>query len=354
MTRTTTRLSFLSAALTLALSCSSSGPTAGGGSDLPNGALAVVMGTVSHSDMSPASGASLSLCAVTVTPSGDSLIQERTALTSSSGAFVLDSLAAGRYALVAELPGPGLAAINQFVEVGDSKDTVLIDRLVLAPAVDLLGSLVLPPGCYYSKVVVSVPGLGRRSRVDANHLYVVPRVPQGVYDIAITYDSVVNYLRVRVDARGDTGAVQLRTVHFAVMNVMGDSAHEFHGSTMRYSYAVTPHSYPQGQEPPWYALVDLSKVTYYRWQGSDTVAWAPDTQGTPAAYDTLLAGMIHRDADGNVLLETVGGPEVVLSGVPPDVVPSEPTYVTVAVRVRNDGYGLIYEVVDIYPPLLNR
>jgi hypothetical protein len=348
MTRTITYLSALLAAL--ALACSSSDPTAGGGSDLPNGTLAVVMGTVSRSDAIPASGAALSLRAITVTPSGDSLLDERATLASSDGGFALDSIAAGRYALVAELPDLGLCAIDQFVDVGDSSDTVLVNPLALAPAVDLLGSLVLPPGCYYSKVVVSVPGLGRRGTVDANHLYVIPRVPQGVYDIAITYDSVVNYLRVRVDARGDTGAVQLRTVGFAVMNVMGDSAHEFHGSTMRYSYAVTPHSYPQGQEPPWYALVDLSKVTYYSWQGSDTVAWTPDSQGAAAAYDTVLAGMIRRDGGGNVLLETVGGPEIALTGVPPSLLPPQPVYVTVAVRVRNDGYHLIYEVVDIYPP----
>ncbi len=331
------------------LSCSSS-PTAGGGSDLPNGnVLAVVSGTVVLPDSTPAAGAEVSLRSVRVTPKGDSITGEYTAVTDADGAYALDSVAPGRYVLLVEHKGGGLAAFDQFVDVLDTVDTAL-GAARLAPCVDLVGFVELPPGFFYSKAGVRIVGAGRRALVDINRMYVLEDVPRGTYDIAFTYDSIVNYLRLELPPRGFADSVvYIRNVAFAVMDVMGDTSHEFHASGMRHSYAITPRQYDHGQEPPWYSSVDLARVTYFEWEGDGLTEWMPDQAGPAAEYDTLLSGMLYRDDHGQVLIETVGGRVLVLSGMPSGVLAGdEPVFVTVAVLERWDGNRTYYTVVDVF------
>lgn len=332
------------------LSCSSS-PTAGGGSDLPNGTvLALVSGTVVLPDSTPAAGAEVSLRAITVAPKQDSITAEYTAVTDADGAYALDSVPPGRYVLLVNGGNGDLAAFDQFVEVADSSDTAFA-TVKLAPRIDLVGFVELPPGFFYSRAGVRIPGADRTAWVDINRMYVLEDVPRGTYDIAFTYDSIVNYLRLELSPRRESDSVvYIRNVAFAVMGVMGDTSHEFHASHMRHSYSITPRPYEHGQEPPWYSSVDLAQVTYFEWEGDELTEWMPEQAMPSAEYDTLLSGMVYRDNHGRVLIETVDGRVFTLSGMPiGDLCGGEPLFVTVAVLERWDGKRTYYEVVDVFP-----
>ncbi|MBD3243550.1 MAG: hypothetical protein GF331_23375 [Chitinivibrionales bacterium] len=331
------------------LSCSSS-PTAGGGSDLPNGGtLALVSGTVMLPDSTPAAGAEVSLREITIAPRQDSMVAEYTTLTGADGVYALDSVPPGRYVLLVGSGDGALAAIDQFVEILDTTDTAF-GAMQLAPRVDLVGFMQLPPGFFYSRAGVRVPGTDRSTRVDINRMYVLEDVPRGTYDIAFTYDSIVNYMRLELSPRhAADSVVYVRNVVFAVMDVMGDSSHEFHDSRMSRSFSITPHPYEHGQEPPWYASVDLARVTYYEWEGSSLKEWIPEQAAPSTEYDTVFSGMAYRDEHGRVLIETVDGRVLELRGMPlGGAGGAESLFVTVAAVECRDGNRTYYEVVDVF------
>jgi hypothetical protein len=338
------------ATLWLAACSSSTSPTAGGGSDLPNGALAAVFGTVTLESGAPAVDADVVLREVVITSRTDTVVAEHTVSTNEGGQFEVPAAPVGRYVLEASLPGSELASVNCFVEVADSSNIVL-ETMRLRPRVDLVGFVVLPPGYDYSAASVCIPGVSERVGVRSKGMYVLEDVPRGQYDLAYYYDGVVNYLRVKVAAvESRDSVIQLRNVEFAALSVMGDPSHEFHRSEVPVSYAVVPKSYEAGHEPEWYQWVDLSAVEYYRWEGDRLVRWAPESTQVTAPYDIVLSGMIHRDTvSGTVILEAAGGGVYVVTGSAVSNIGSEPVLVTLAARVRHTSGGRVeLEVVDIH------
>lgn len=341
-------LSTMVCASVLLVSCGSS-PTAGGGSDLPNGALALVTGSVVLPDSSVSAGTDVTLRKTVVTSHGDSTAVEFYATTDDSGEYVFDAVPAGRYVLLAETPGGDLTGLNQFVEVFAEADTQL-PAVRIAPPVTLVGFVELPPGYYASRTLVGIPGTTERTALDMNRMYMVENAPRGVFDLVISYGSIANYMRVRVggSAVGDS-VVHLRNVTFAVMDVMADTVHSFHESEMSRNYAVTPHVYEQGGEPPWYAAVDLSQVAYFEWEGDSLIAWDENQPYTAEPYEELISGMVYEGAPGQVLMERVEGDVVELVSFPMELLPSEPVFMTVA-AVPTQGSGrLRYEVIDVLP-----
>lgn len=349
MPRPLSALTVLAVALAL-MSCSSD-PVTAGGSDLPNGTLALVTGTVIGADGGTVDSAEVTLRRLAVTPAGDSVIAEYVTHTDGMGAYALEDIPAGRYALLATGASDGIS-LNQFVEISEGVDTVLAP-LEVAPAVTLVGFLELPPGYFYSRASVSVPGIGVRAWVDVNRMYVLSGVPQAEFDLVFTYGDIANYLHIAVErSTPDDSVVTMRNVAFAVMDVMGGEGNEFHESDMSRSFAITPLAYEQGHEPSWYTVVELDRVTYYAWDNDELVEWVPE-QNTPSTeYDMLLAGMVYVGGDERVLLETTDGRVVQLSGIPLTELPDCPVYVTVAVLVQSRGTRTVYEVVDffIYSP----
>ncbi len=322
--------------------CSSS-PTAGGGSDLPNGAVALLTGTVLLPDSTPAQDVDAVLREIVVSSTGDSVVSEQLTVTDSTGTFWFEAVAAGRYVLLIE-ESSGLAAVDQFVEVGDS-GVVRVPALRLCRRVDLVGFVELPAGYFYSNVRVWVPGVCDGSRADLNRMYLLSNVPQGHYDVALSYGDVVNYLRVEVrQCMSSDSTVQMRNVQFAVVEAMAQTAHPYHVTTAVHSYSVVPIQYERGQEPPWYSQVVLSRVVYYDWDGDQPTEWVPG--GTPPVpvYDAVVSGVVHRELNGQVVLESTAGMFYVLTGPLVGFVGPNPVAVTVAVVVR----GAAYEVVDIY------
>jgi hypothetical protein len=331
--------------LAAGLSCTSAtGPVSGGGSDLPNG---TVMGTLYESDSSEAAAGEVVLRKVVVTSSGDSTAWEQSVEVESGGTYTFDSVAAGRYALVCFSADSSLAAIDQHIDKTTDTGSLSAD-LLLAPTVDLVGHIDLPPGFYYSRLRAFVPGTHAWSTVGSDRRYVLARMPQGSYDIAFAYDNTVNYLHVSLTADSADARVYVRTADFAVMNVMADSAESYYSSTCLHSYDIVPKSYSQGQHPPWYDSVSLDLVTYYRYSQGDTTVWVEDPMPGPREYDVILVGILFRGESGEVFLETFDGKWLLLVGalVATADLPVEP--VVVAAREIDDGTGgFYYEVVEI-------
>jgi len=335
---------FLPAVALLAAGCSTD-PVSGGGSDLPNGTT--IAGTVTLQDSTALAGALVTLKKIVVTPAGDSVLREEAAVTDGSGLFSVTVSEPDRYALYCRSGDGRHTALDQFVTVGPGDGPAGLP-LVARPPVDVIGYVDLPGGCFHADVRISVPGAGISSVLAPDHSFRLASAPQGTYDIAVLYRGIANHMRVTVSADPLSGPVYLRTIRFAFMPTMGDTAELYHQTTARESYYITPNSYPSGREPNWYHIVNMENVDYYNWADGAIEPWHGDTFFVPTVYDTVLAGLLFRDDGDRFMIETIDSHVIPVTGQPLldlRLPAGGRMYAVVAIRLREENGVLLFEVI---------
>jgi hypothetical protein len=347
-----TGASLLCFLLLLSCACSENPTTAEGGSDLPSGMTAHVVGRVLTSDSTSAAAAEVTLRQSVVTPRGDSVPARHALSTDSRGMFAFDSVAPGTYTVYCARE-PGDAAIRQLIEVRADERRVLED-LYLRPTVDITGHVLLPRASKHGPLTILLPGCGIStvvSPVGRHVLFVLNDMPQGTYDVAFVHADVTNFASVRVRADSSHHSVYMRSFEFAVLEVMADTISPLHHSTSINSYYVTPRSEFTGEEPQWYLAADFDGITYFRHRGADTTAIEfPENPGsTPSLYDTVLTGELVSLDETSALLRAGTGEIYELSGKPLQQLSTESVHVIVAVRKERRGEDFVYVVVGIAP-----
>jgi hypothetical protein len=323
-------------------------PTAGGGSDLPNGHAASITGIVLYPDSTPAASQLVTLRKIVVTSKGDSILKEWNSLTNDSGIYRFSEIEAGQFTLMCQRAGTGSIAFHQSVEVVDSHPAQPAP-MILNAMVDLIGYVLLPPGADYRLMSVSIPGLGRSVPVDPTGRYFYPMAPKGTCDMAFVYEDIVNYMRITPgDGAGPT--VFLRDVEFAVMRIMASDTCRFYDDRMSHSFYITPKWYPRNGTPDWYRETEMQNVKYYNHTysaGFDT--WLYDTTTIVRPYDLVISGTILRRHDGTVVLTATTGESLILTGEKLAMIGEQVRYAVVALRMIVDpATGRArFEVMDI-------
>jgi len=334
----------------LLASCSGDAPTAGGGSDLPNGAVAALSGSLFLPDSSEAAGAEVWVRQVVITAQCDSVTFEQQAVCDAHGRYAFDSIPQGAYSVYGLSADRSLKVLYSFVELATDHERIVEDLYLRAP-VDVIGYIQVPPGLLLQSMDVLIPGtsVGMRINVDRGVMqYVLNGAPAGYYDVAFVYGEAVDFMTVRVWPEQGQYAVRARDVRFAMLDIMADTAASFHPTTTERCFYVSPVSYPQGTGPAWYRNADFSGMRYYQHSAEGTRLWVDDSLGDVQQYDTTMAGTFYRDSLGRVVLEFVPSQFVVLTGDRAAARASSiPRFAVVAARRIETAGEIVWEVLDI-------
>lgn len=333
------------------VSCSSTdAPTAGGGSDLPNGVMAKVSGRVLAPDSTGAAAIEVYLREILMTSEGDSLVQELSGLTDSKGWYHFEEVPEGRYVLFCQSEDAQLQAVESSVEIVASRDRSL-DDVQLGYTSQLVGRLLLPDGYTLGEVTVFVPGLNSGVEVTTNQRqvhYLLNGVPPGLYEIAFSYGEVINLATINIDPGNAAGLVSVRDFAFSMLDITSDTSGFFHRSRAKKDFYISPVSYKPGEEPPWYTGADFSRIGHFSHYPTGLRRWEEDSSGSETSYDVLLAGLVSLDNKGRVVLEYSEDKTAILTGELPSEISSQPVFAVVAGRIKQDVSDPVkYEVVEI-------
>jgi len=342
----------MAAAVSLLIHCSSSDTVSGGGSDMPNSRVALVSGTITAGDTTvPAANIPVYLRSIAVDSSGrDSVVTEYETSTDTLGNYAFRDIPRGRYIILCESASTDCSAIDYFVDLStDSADSTI--DLTLRETVTLRGHIVLPPGLYYSKTRVFIPGTQSATFVNSRKEYTLEKVPVGRYDICFSYEGVHNLLQVDVHPHPATRTVALYDIQFAFGHAMGgDSTASFHHFTGSRSFRVTPKNYEPEMEPGWYADIDRSSADYFFIQADTLIRWDENVGRKGEGYDFTLSGVLYRDATGSWFIETVFGDIYEVYGAMLTTEIKLPQKVVAAVnRKEKDNGTVTWQIVDLYP-----
>jgi hypothetical protein len=225
---------FLAACLFLYEGCSS-GPVAAGSSGTGN---AFVAGVVYDDAGNRASGKMVNLRSITITPEGDSIIEDGTALSASDGSYRFDSLSAGNYALFCGDSANRRSALMQKLILASDSASLTTD-LVLTDEAVVRGRIVSPTPSDLKNMKIAVPGLGKSFFADSQGNYTIPFAPRSAYDIAFISGSFADFLHVDISADlRDT--VFVNDVLFAKTVSESQGVENYYPSSLNSSFTVVP------------------------------------------------------------------------------------------------------------------
>jgi hypothetical protein len=324
----------------------SSGDTAGGGTNLPNGNT--VAGKITSSDSTLCSGVSVNLASVIITQYGDSVIALWADTTDAQGVYRIEGVAPGHHLLYAKSANGNATAIDQFVELGeDTSVEISLGDIVISSHVNLIGHVILPLG--FDKIAqlrVFIPGTGQTASVDSAGRFRLAGVPQGRYDIAFVMDSVANFTRVDIHG-GDSGDIVLRDIEFAFVGGMADAKYKPHETEIDSCFYVSPRHYSGEGRPDWYNDIDTTHVEYFNFDRNteEFDEWTYDSLKA-LEYDFVLTGMlIWNDTVPVIVLRR--GEEFPLCGELVHQLPDTAVLIIAAVKIRHedDPDEMCFEIV---------
>ncbi len=278
---------------------------AGGGSDMPNGAVASVTGAVRLPTGSPAAGAELVLRNGVVVEKGDSTVENFRTVSSIEGEFTFKSVPSGKYSLYGEKRDGNRrlsGLIQNEIVLRDNRVTV---DLEVRPEISLRGRIAAPPGVSPACLTVFVPGTDASVVPDSNGNFSIEKLPQGEYDLAYACENSVNYTRIRVRSDCEDSYL-LPDLPYAPFGYMADdSAYMRHPSALDQSFYVSPINYRTGEKPSYYADVEREHLRYYRRRDGSMHQWyvdsTPEEGFVPA--DTVITGCFSEvETDSLVII----------------------------------------------------
>jgi hypothetical protein len=238
------------------LACSSRTTVAGTGSQAGNGRVECL---VTDYNGTVYSNALVILRRIEITQHDDSVMAQWTKLTDENGFCGFDSLPPGSFVAGCGNRDSGAAALVS--KIHSDMDSTFV--LYIEPTITYKGRLLAPAGIDPASVSVFVPGCLRSARPDANGFYVLPNVPLGQHDISFRYNTVVNYLPVRVD-RATADTIYLKDVAFVQSGSSTNVTYSFYQTTMSQAFSVLFTAYDSAAAPQWYAGKNFALVKYYR------------------------------------------------------------------------------------------
>ncbi len=249
-------------------SCSSNSTVSGGGSDLPNGKVAVTV----------TSGGKLIAGSTVIMYSvfdNDSIIPLDTIVSSSKGTAVFDAAPAGSLAFQT-LDNAGNMSAMTITKVVSGKSVSI--ALTLLKPVKLYGYVVgLNDTNKYTNIAVGIAGTNLSTHLDTAGYWSLSGVPSGRQDIVFGWNKNRVHLLVSIDgSSGDSMLVKdlvlehsstVRTKPYSYYNISPDSIA---------SFVVTPREYVSGIEPDYYTGANTAGITYYKWLGDTVGTYTPD------------------------------------------------------------------------------
>ncbi len=228
-------LAVLAAVQLLFLECGTEPTMAAGSSATGN---AKVSGIVGDGQGNPAAGVTLYLRTFTITPRGDSIIENRSAKTGAGGSYGFDSVAAGNYALYCNDSANARSAILQKILLAGDSESVIANLVVNHDAV-VKGRIVDSTKSDLQNMRIVVPGMGIVFYPDSQGNYALPGAPRSAYDIAFISGSCADFLHVDLSADpGDT--VFVNDVMFAKTVSGSQGVENYYPSSLTGSFTVVP------------------------------------------------------------------------------------------------------------------
>ncbi len=260
------------------ISCSSS--NSAGGSDLPNGKIAV---TVTIPD-SINSNTSVSLKSLKITSEGEVVIYEDYFEVNKTSLLEFENVPVGNYVLTAVSHDSSLMAIKSRVELED-EERVVNSELILSPKSNIIGRVLNSSSCK-----VLLPGINKSTIVDADGFYTLNNVPKGDFEIAFIESSVLSI--VSLETKNNTSFDTLFIQDVKVINDTDQISQEYelYENSLLASAYLEPEVYSLGEKPDWYSGKDFSLVNYLK---VDTSA---DIQKTVWHFP-VIAGVTQQTSD---------------------------------------------------------
>jgi hypothetical protein len=162
---------------------------AGGSTNTTN---ARVKGTIVTENGSPMANARVSLKAITITPSGDSVLSAWQTVADASGAYAFDQIPKGNYVLSGKSPQLCRAAYQTKFEV--RTDTTV--NLMLSKPYVLKGRVRADSSVSVPDIVITAAGTSRTAHPDRQGFYSIPDLPRGQYDLGFIRDEMIDYMPV--------------------------------------------------------------------------------------------------------------------------------------------------------------
>lgn len=235
--------------LTITLLSCGGGSDIAGGSDMPNG---IITGVVIASNGSKASGASVELSGIQLTPQGDSASWIQNTETNSEGEYEFTNVPENDYVLRATL-NSGESALCSHITKKSEKLTV--EPINTSKNIVLMGRLINPAAA----TRVFIPGTGVSAKVQSDGFFILNDIPRG--DVALTFSasSTINVLPIQIDVEAERDTFFIRDTYFFVN---GSIPYNYHSSKYN-AYYTCVELYENQSQPAWYEGRDFSGVTYF-------------------------------------------------------------------------------------------
>lgn len=279
---------------------------AGGGSDLPNGAVASVSGIVYLPDATPGRGAEVILRSGISVENGDSVVEEFHTVVGDGGVFSFDSVPRGPYSLYGRVEHGGFRLSGLLQNELDVRENDITRDMLLSPSTNFRGRMVAPPGISVSCLTVFVPGTDIRITPDAEGRFSLEQVPQGEYDIAYACGTTVNYTRIGVQSTCKDTFVLPDLPYTPFGYMADDSAYTRHRFALEQSFYMSPRHYRRGNTPQYYSEVEREHVRYYSRRSDGAMhRWFVDSVGEDGMelVDTVVTGCFMKvEADSFIIV----------------------------------------------------
>ncbi len=300
LSRRALRFSVLAATVVIGgfLACGNSPrDIAGGGSDLPNGAVASLSGIVYLYDATPGRDAEVILRSGISVENGDSVVEEFHTVAGEGGVFSFDSVPWGPYSLYGRVEHGGRRLSGLLQNELEVRENDIARDILLHPSTNFRGRMVTPPGISVSCLTVFVPGTDIRITPDAEGRFSLEQVPRGEYDIAYACGATVNYTRIGVQSTCKDTFVLPDLPYTPFGYMADDSMYTRHRFALEQSFYMSPRHYRQGNTPQRYSEVEREHVRYYSRRSDGAMhRWFVDSVGKDGMelVDTVVTGCFMK------------------------------------------------------------